>query len=149
MEFYWTIPLDENRAIDGLELRKRYLDLHREWDEESQDLLLGQPATFFEVVIALARRIEFELYSPTSKATVGDYFWELIQNIGLSEFIDHNANPDHLWCVVTRVIDRDYEYDGTGGLFPLQHPRQDQRNVELWNQMHRYLAEQYPLHLND
>jgi len=36
-------------------------------------------------------------------------------------------------------MDREYSYNGEGGLFAVQHPRRDMRTVELWWQMCWYI----------
>jgi hypothetical protein len=135
IEFTWFVPNDDNRAADGLELRREWMaefgiESDRDWFE------LG--CSFLELLVGLSRRLAFETEAPP------DYwFWHLLDNLGFLEFND--ANNDYKGEFVNRrvkaVIDRKYAYNGQGGLFPLEHCSKDQRTVELWYQLSAYLLE--------
>jgi hypothetical protein len=94
-----------------------------------------------EMLIALARRFAFIL-----DAEPIDCFWTLIYNTGLRncsdsdfEFDDDAANE--IDEIISRVIFRQYSWDGRGGLFPLKEPLEDQRKVEVWYQMNAFILE--------
>lgn len=133
-EFAWFVPNDVNRAEDGRELRF-------EW-ASSEDVkvdidwaTLG--CSFLEMLIGLARRLEFQTEQDSTF-----WFWHLIGNLGL---LGHNDRCRFLEQDVddriTAVIWRTYEPDGNGGLFPLRHTDNDQRQVELWCQLSEYLLQ--------
>ena len=75
----------------------------------------------------------------------GYYFGVLIRNLKLNKLTDENwdiLNGDFfVEDAVFRVINRQFDYDGKGGLFPLRHPNEDQRCDEIWYQMHAWLNE--------
>lgn len=134
IEFTWFVPNDDNRAEDGLELRREWVaefDVHpdRDWME------LG--CSFLELLVALSRRLAFETENPP------DYwFWHLIDNLGFREFTDiSDYNGSFVSGRVRAVIDRKYDCNGHGGLFPLQQSSKDQRKVELWYQLSEYLLQ--------
>lgn len=140
--FEWYVPNDDNRAEDGIDLRYEYLD------EESPatDTFLANDCSMLEMFIGMARRISFELGLATDIC-----FWILMDNLNLTGkqfsdefFSDAEANVVH--DAMTTINSRTYDYDGTGGLFPIFDPREDQRKVELWYQMSAFLTERYELY---
>jgi hypothetical protein len=44
-------------------------------------------------------------------------------------------------AVIKRLLDRNYEKNGVGGLFPMHDARHDQRQLELWSQLQFYVLE--------
>lgn len=136
-EFVWLIPNDDNRAEDGKALRYEFIN-EQGIDEVDQEWLdLG--CSFLEMLIALARRAAFE-----SDDEVVEWFWRFIFNLGLNNHTDSAYTREterEVDNVLDIVIFRTYDADGLGGLFPLTHPRQDQRKVELWYQLAAYLTE--------
>lgn len=143
-EFLYFVPNDDNRAMDGLELRQEFLfeeDLDNDpyWDE--------LPCSVLEMLVALARRAEFEGGSRTEH-----WFWLFIHNLGLDIFTDEFCDQgDSGWHVMVDIAQtavetlnsRSYSYTGhDGGLFPLVSPEEDQRDVEIWYQLAAYLREE-------
>lgn len=134
-EFEWFIPHDDNRGEDGKELRDLYTNTFGAGGEDLQDI----GASVLEVLIALARRLEDD-----TEVSAADWFWKLIQNLNLHNYIDQTFNThveeevDH--CL-TILLTREFGYDGNGGLFPLRRAQHDQRRVEIWYQMQAYLLE--------
>lgn len=103
---------------------------------EDQDWLrLG--CSMFELLIGLSRRLSFE-----DDGEPRGWFWHLMDNIGLRIYSDAKMmSTVRIDEILDRVIWRTYEYDGTGGLFPLKYPAKDQTEVELWYQLSAYLLE--------
>ena len=134
IEFLWTIAQDSNRAQDGLDIRKEFfresfLDKNVYWQNIGCSVL--------EMLIALSRRAEFN-----TDTSARDWFWIFIENLGLSEC---NDASDEVTEKASEIIDafiwRKYSGNGVGGLFPLRHPQQNQRKLEIWYQFHSYLNE--------
>lgn len=131
-EFRWTNDLDANRARDGLDVRAIYLDHDH------------SPCSWLEMLIGLAQRMSF-----IQGGEVSYWFWELIQNLGLDRMRDSKLRRGYgrqsylVKNKLQRIEDRTFDFDGSGGIFPLQHPKEDQRNVEIWYQMHAWLEENY------
>ena len=141
--FSWSVANDGNRAEDGKNLRiefARHPSVIAPVDLES-------PASFLEVLIGLAWRIDFS-ENDSDESMVPYWFWTMLSNAGLDSFSDamYNDNPDIRRVVdikIRRILNREYYPDGDGGLFPLMNPREDQRGVEIWYQMSAYLLEQF------
>lgn len=137
-EFSWddeTMEKDGNRAQDGKDLRRRFLEETDVVNDESGWLEMG--CSMLELLIGLALRLEF-----TSGSDRAVWFWEMIANLGLTECTDADPPDEHIIeHVLNKVIDRDYLPNGAGGLFPLNTDNVDQRGVELWYQANAYLLE--------
>lgn len=134
-EFTWFVPNDDNRAEDGRDLRHEFLR-DQGFDSVDSDWFdLG--CSFLEMLIALARRLIFEV-----GGSERGWFWHLMAELELDTYTDDRAVPERLVRdILDRVVNRTYEYDGQGGLFPLRRPTRDQRGVEIWYQLNAYILE--------
>lgn len=136
IEFTWFIPHDDNRADDGIKLRRRFaLDRN---DLELVDYILG-PCSVLEMMVALAIRCETIMDDTMMGNRTGQWFWEMIRNLDLSSMKDDNFDLDYVDDVIARLLDREYEPDGRGGLFTVKHCDHDMRTVEIWCQLSWYL----------
>jgi hypothetical protein len=135
-EFVWFVPNDDNRVEDGRSLRHEFLDSNKAIIDQHW---LQLPCSFLEMLIALARRLSFEMDGP-----VRNWFWHLLGNLHLEECTDAKYNP-RMQSAIDEILDavvwRTYNWDGQGGLFPLKYPGRDQRQVEIWYQMAAYFLE--------
>ncbi|WP_458459263.1 hypothetical protein [Pseudobutyrivibrio sp.] len=144
IEFYSLVEHDENRGYDGLELRDEYMS---ELGFPNY-ITIGGGCTVLEMLVALARRIDFETSNPYDENATDQtafWFWEMIDNLGLLIFDDddyaENGGYYHVENIVSKWLNRDYSESGYGGIFPLNVYFNDQREVEIWYQMSAYLAE--------
>jgi hypothetical protein len=133
-EFVWFVPNDDNRLADGLEVRAEW------FDAIGQAMDMG-PCSFLEVLIGLSRRMQWF----TSESAEG-WGWQFLINLGLDRMRDNlsRRKVSQIDDILDSVIFRTYAPDGTGGFFPLTHPKEDQRKVELWYQMSAYVNEIHP-----
>ena len=133
-EFVWFVANDDNRAVDGKELREEFLQAENlEGTQDFRDI----GCSMLELLIGLARRLSFEAEGDPAR-----WFWFLMKNISLYGYTDNRRLPlDRIDEILDRVIWRTYNPDGIGGLFPRVNPEQDQREVELWYQMSGYLLD--------
>lgn len=145
-EFVWedNVPLDENRAIDGRDLRREFLDTYRGKRITREFLDIG--CSVLELLVALSRKLAFEVGDDEEGAATRYWFWTLIGNLGLLECNDEHPPAKHILDeILDKMIFRDYSPNGAGGLFPLSKfdPKvdTDQREVELWYQAQNYLLE--------
>ena len=133
-KFFMIVPNDDNRCADGIALRKEFMRTDRtiaatrEW--------LTEECSVLEMLIGIARHLSFEM-----SGEVGEWFWHLIENLGLTRYHDRRWHEGAVNDAVERLVWRNYSFDGTGGLFPLREPYEDQRKVELWFQMEAYMLE--------
>lgn len=144
-EFYSFIPHDDNRASDGLKLREIFFDT--EGGHMASSSLPDGPCTVLEMLIGLSFRMEIDLAVGENAKTVSECFWELIENLKLlwahdDAYFEEGA-VEEIDSMIRDFLDRRYDADGTGGLFPLKNTKKDQRIVEIWYQMAEYLLENY------
>jgi hypothetical protein len=134
-EFVWLVSGDDNRAEDGLELRKQFL---RESFIKHETPWIEIECSVLEMLIAFSKRAEFQ-----TDLTAREWFWIFLVNLGLSELNDAASRIDQ---TVSDVLDvfvwRTYNFDGAGGMFPINNPRRDQRKLEIWYQFCDYLIDQ-------
>lgn len=142
VKFYSLIPNDENRGRDGEMLRDIFLD-----DEGQHALYFSdfRPPSLLETLVGLSIRIEFETSQSVWERSPGQWFWILIDNLGLSDSTNDNYDREKVISCASDLLERRYGRDGNGGLFPLKKPKKDQRRVELWYQMSAYIQENYPI----
>lgn len=136
-EFVWLVPNDDNRLEDAMALRTQFLD--ETGITNPDNLLMGvPPLSVLEVILGLSLRCAFNGggYPP-------HWAWRLIENLDLHNMSDPvtRRKSDKIDDILETFIYRNYEPDGVGGLFPLTHPNDDQRKVEIWYQMNAYLDE--------
>jgi hypothetical protein len=153
-KFRWSVPNDDNRCEDGLNLRDEFIEAHNldESHLEVRYFLKGE-CTVLEVMVALARRINdlmFDLRRQDDKTP--KWFVEMLRNLGIDRFTDVTT-PDPRLDPISEVqvdqileilMDRTYDVYGRGSLFPLKrrHPK-DMSTVEIWYQLMTYLEENY------
>lgn len=138
IEFTWFIPHDDNRADDGIQLRRRYgLDQN---DVSLSQYLTG-PCSVLEMMVALAIRCEEAI---TYDAEIGDrsgqWFWGMVHSLGLTSMTDSKFDSEFVDDVIARFLNREYEPNGKGGLFTVRHCTHDLRTVEIWCQLSWYLG---------
>jgi hypothetical protein len=138
-EFIWFVENDENRIHDGIAERVTFL--HEEHIPEVDANWMELGCSMLELMVGLARRFEFS----ASKGKTHYWFWVILDNIGLSGYSDERRftkrQVERIDDILNDVIHRNYNSSGLGGFFPLQSPRHDQRDRELWNQMGDYIWE--------
>ena len=135
--FRYSIKRDYNRESDGLDLRRRfYLVTHC----EEAGLYLNGPCSVFEMMVALALRCEETIMSDSSYGDrTGQWFWQMIVNLGLGGMTDDNYDRQEVDDIVWAFLNRRYDYDGKGGLFRVRDTKEDMRRLEIWYQLNRYL----------
>lgn len=135
VEFRYILPLDENRTLDGLELRSEYRDRYGETG-------LGlRPCTVLEMMVALAVRCEVHIMSNTEIGDrTGKWFWDMISSLGLYSMYDSKYDPDKVDDILETFMDRKYQPNGRGGLFTVdEYAEYDLTTIEIWYQLNWYL----------
>lgn len=137
--FRWTIPRDENRAIDGDNLKKRYA-IEMGFDSGYFTDDLNNYCSVLEVIIALALRMEETIMDdPRIGNRTSQWVWEMIGSLGLSDMTDERFNEHHVYNIVRNFLNRNYYPDGRGSLFHIPNCQYDLRGTEIWIQMLWYL----------
>lgn len=138
-EFLWLVPNDDNRMVDGLDLRVEFL-------HESEAPRRLKPEAFgtcsvLEVLIGLSRRLAF-----TAGGEAEGWAWQLLVNMEFEKMSDplSNRKAKQVDESLEALIWRQYLPDGSGGFFPLAWPEEDQTKIELWYQLSAYVDEIHP-----
>lgn len=133
-EFIWLISGDDNRAEDGIELRKEFL-INTSYEYDASWLSL--PCSVLEMLIAFSRRAEFD-----TDFSEREWFWMFLDNLELSELNDTVLGiPGIVDSVLSTFIWRTYDSNGHGGLFPTESFANDQRKVEIFYQWCNWVYE--------
>ncbi len=146
--FFCHVPNDDNRVEEGIELRHKFADEKKV--KLSEDFLSG-PCTLLEMLVALADRMDFILFDPSKGSRSWLWFWLFIDNLKLRKYTNDDREEDisrkknFNRVVLKKFLRRDYLANGTGGLFPLDNPSSDQREIEIWYQMAAYINENYEI----
>lgn len=139
-DFTYIIELDGNRAEDGMELRYRFGDERGYREPQIAYYLDNRPCSILEMMVALAIRCEEHIMDdPDIGDRTGQWFWDMISNLGLMYMDDTNFDEQYTDEIIDRLLNREYESDGEGGLFTVRNRREDLRTVEIWYQMCWYL----------
>lgn len=139
--FRYTIPKDRNRAKDGISLRKCFAEDQGCADnpEMITDYMTG-PCSVLEMMVALAIRCEHDIMDdPKYGDRTGQWFWGMINNLGLSSMRDGLYDENKVDEIIERFLDRNYSPNGKGGLFTIRNCEYDLRDVEIWYQLCWYL----------
>lgn len=141
INFRYYIPMDGNRAEDGVNLRYRYtIDRGYESSYEPAITDLDFPCTVLEMMVALAIKCEENIMDdPSIGNRTAQWFWVMVVNLGLGSMTDDRYDRMTVDKAVERFLNRDYEPDGRGGLFTIRRCDRDLRDVEIWHQLCWYL----------
>ena len=142
VEFVPAIPMDENRSEDGRNLRYRFgyeVDIPT---YEITETFGDRPCSILEMMIALSIRCEEAIMSDSAYGNrTKTWFWSMMRSLGLDKMDDECFNALEAGHILYIFLNRTYDKNGRGGLFTIQDPRKDMREVEIWYQMCFYLDE--------
>lgn len=143
--FYWSIDRDENRAGDGEELRDNYdIPLYITCGaEDLVDAFMNRQCSVLEALIGLAIRVDEEYLGDPMEPHPEEFFWEMIKNLGLSEYTNRRFDLELVRKRVAIWLDRHFTKNGLGSPFPVYNDDRDQRDLEIWDQMNSYINEKY------
>lgn len=142
IEFTYILSMDENRAVDGCDLRYRFAyecgyDLR-----EIKDAMADKPCSVLEMMVALAKRCEDHIMDdPENENRTGEWFFEMIDNLGLIDMFDDRFDAVYVRAVISRFLRREYSDNGYGGLFTLRYHHVNMKKIEIWYQAMWYLDE--------
>lgn len=151
--FYWNVPNDDNREGDAIRERQIFRDevMPNAWSVKEMDEFMESPVSVFEVLVAIALRMDFQIDDPESLPQVGRWFEELLFNLGIRWAVDEEfeyrlGSESEVDDAVRTMLDRSYDYNGNGSLFPMiERPHVHMAAVEIWYQMMWYIMERYPI----
>ncbi len=145
--FRWSVENDSNRAKDGILLREQFEE-ETGWPiSEYKEIGLNVPCSVLEMLIALAQAIENNImYDPDFGDRTHMWFWIMVDNLGLTKATDDEIEfgsrfgVPYMDYILDNWLERRFESDGFGSLFPLNGEKCDQRNQEIWYQSLAYFG---------
>ena len=139
-EFYWVIPIDENRAIDAVELREFFADDYYMEHNDFPNIEPPAECSVLEVMIALADKMENPIMSDSRYGDrTGYWFGTMLDNLGLLRMTDNVFNERLASGIIEKFLNREYAHNGCGNLFEVPDCTDDLRAMEIWQQMMMYL----------
>lgn len=140
-EFIYKVALDQDRISDGLNLRKRFVEDNFTKPDEAIDDIDRDFCSVLEVLIALAIRCDEQIMCYGDNERIDEWFWLMIANMGI-DMDNKEYDEPYVNNCINRMMERQYNSDGSnGGLFIVQNPRKNLRNIDIWYQMNLYLNE--------
>lgn len=141
-EFTYSIPMDSNRAEDGIELRSRFGSLNS-YDDGMITAHFGYGhCSLLEMMAALAIRCEEHIMGDSDIGNrTGQWFWNMVINLELDQMTDSKFNEEHVNETLHRLLNREYGPNGEGGLFTVTRHTEDLREIDIWYQMCWHLDE--------
>lgn len=141
-DFYWSIDKDENRAIDGVELRYIFAEEHGIPVNKIDSIFANKPCSVLEMMVGLAKRCEDHIACDYEYGDrTAQWFWTMLVNLGLGEYSDNKFNFEQVDKITHIFLDRKYKDNQIGCPFFVKNPRAPLRQTELWMQINWYLAE--------
>ena len=139
ISFIYSHPMDENRVIDALDMRKEYL-----FDRgiSIRDDFMDRDVSVLEILAALSRRLEIEVTGEPGEDYLGRWFWVCLENLDVLE-VDSRYDRGLVRYKIDVWMTRNYKANGDGGVFPLKRTKTDQRENDLWYQAQLYLSENW------
>lgn len=140
IDFQYDIPMDGNRAQDGMDLRYHYGAQNGVDQHIIACYLDDKPCTVLEMMVALSLRCDTDIMAePGRDICAGKWFWPMIRNLGLIGMTNTRFDMDTVDLVVDKMMRHTYDRNGRGGLFTVEGCPVDMRDVEIWYQMNWYL----------
>ena len=141
-DFTYKIAMDGNREASGIDLRYLFGNYAGYQDSLIAEALDCRPCSILEMMVALANECEVSIMDDQAFGNrTSKWFWDMIKSLGLARMTERHFDRGIFNMVIDRFLSRTYQPNGSGGLFTVQHPPKDMRNVEIWYQMMWYLDE--------
>ena len=136
--FKYSIRNDINRAVDGVDLRNRFI-VEMNYSDDFIDLLRA-PCSVLEMMVALAIRCEETIMDDTRYGNrIKQWFWSMMSNLEISFMTDDIYKEEYIKKRIDIFLNHEYEPNGKGGLFYIRNCEYDLREEEIWTQLCWYL----------
>lgn len=140
VQFEYILDMDENRLLDGIDMRYRFGRENQCPEPMIATLLDNHPCSVLEMMVALAVRCEEHIMEDSDLGDrTGQWFWEMIKSLGLESMDNRKYNSDFIDLILEQFMNRTYAQDGKGGLFTVEGCQEDMRDIEIWYQLNMYL----------
>lgn len=142
-EFYAANAFDSDRIACAESRREEWA---REFNETTSGL---PPVSVLEVLIDIAIGMADQMGRPGVPDDPGEWLIEMFENMGLTDYEDcvfsDSGGRKSVSDACEKLLTCSYDADGSGGPFPQNVTLFDSRELDLWSQACRYLAEKYEI----
>ena len=142
---------DANRFDDGMAQRDYFVD-KLPWDEQqfAEMELEKHPCSFFEMLVALAVRIDNEYLGDPKAPDPGKWLFKMLDNLDITKYARYNdiITSSQERIIIKRVefmLDREYDDCGNINIFKLKRPISGFHCMSIWQQMQIWMSEYYNL----
>lgn len=142
ISFSYVLYRDNNRAEDGVALRKIYLENNYLADHLLK-MFQNRECSVLEMLIGLAIRVDNEYIGDPGEEHPEYFFIEMIENLGLCRLKQGPHMNRVVYTIAKTWMDRKFKRNGQGSPFPVKYDDRDQRELEIWDQMNSYVNENF------
>ncbi len=137
-------PLDENRYIDGLNLRASFAYKTRLPLQIVSESIVG-PCNMLEMLCAFGVRIDNDIMANPATGYDHGYYWvqRMLKSLGVLRYSKNAWSPYEVRHALTNFMARNYAANGNGGLFYISDSEKDLRAMSIWDQMCYYICKNY------
>lgn len=136
--FEVAMERDLNRIDDAFNIRDTFF-----YEQGINGNFVVEYISVLEVLIALSVRIDNEYVGNPGDPHPEIIFWDLMHNLNLEKYDNSHFNKREIYNNIYIWMHREFDFDGSGSIFPLRNPLNDQRHEEIWSQMTAYLSENF------
>ena len=138
------VEMDNNRIDDALDMRIEYIS-NQDYHRIDYSAVKNRFVSCLEVLISLAKRMENDiLCDPMEEIDhSSDHFWMFLRNLDVEKYTNDRFLEAEIRLKVEKFIRREYKKNGVGSIFPVKSDKIDMRKLEIWDQMNRFLMENY------
>lgn len=129
--FRYSIPIDENLYLKGIELREKFPD----------HAPIIEKCSMLEMMTALSISCDYLMKDPKSKLNPERWFYVMLGSIGLDVFTNNNFDAVVVDSIIDICLDRNFENNGEGSFFtvPKDFEHEDFRKLSVWSQFMTYV----------
>lgn len=141
--FYFSIPMDENRMTDGIDLRYRFAYENGYDNHEVENALRhNSSCSMLEMMVALSIKGDEHILYDFDTGGRADYIFKImLESLEFENMTNDRFDPGYVEMKINNLLNHNYDYNGYGGLFVVKNPRRDMREVDIWYQMNWYIQD--------
>lgn len=136
--FHSNYPMDDNRAMDGINLRYRFAS-DCDFDQRIVASVIDiQECSVLEMMVALAIKCDQLITDDNSETPL--IFFDMLKSLKLDNMDDVHFNKMYVDNRLNIFLNGHYSKNGSGGLFTLKNiGTDDATQMEIWVQAMWYL----------
>lgn len=139
--FTYTLPLDENLAINGIGIRKAYISE----EDLLEDAIVGD-CSMLEMMLALGEACDYTVKHPADDLDAFKWFKLMLESMRLLPFSNKYFNATAVNSIIDTCLNRTFDQNGEGSFFSIKENRDehDFREMTIWTQFLTYLRHNQP-----